>query len=58
MRFAALQTVSHALHTELHHIPKSLTSTALLFLRPVSYTLTSRVLGIGDPSLPFVTRRR
>ena len=41
-----------------HDIPRSLTSTALLFLRPVACTLKSALLGIGVPSLPLVTRRR
>lgn len=40
------------------HSPKSFTSIALLFLRPVSWTVVSLVLAIGVPSLPLVTLRR
>jgi hypothetical protein len=39
-------------------VPKSLTSTALLFLTPVSWTVMSAPLGIAEPSLPFVTLKR
>jgi hypothetical protein len=39
-------------------VPRSFTSTALLFRTPVSWTVASATLEIAEPSLPLVTRRR
>jgi hypothetical protein len=39
-------------------VPRSFTSTALLFRTPVSWTVVSATLEIAEPSLPFVTRKR
>ena len=41
-----------------YYIPRSLTSIALLFLKPVSWTVTPAPLGTADPSLPFVILNR
>jgi hypothetical protein len=40
------------------HVPKSFTSTALLFLRPVWWTVTSLLLEMAEPSLPLVILSR
>ena len=58
MRFGDLRPVSCILHVWVYLVPRSLTSTALLFLRPVSWTVTSRTLVTDEPSLPFVTLNR